>query len=1460
MATPQQTLSDEINLKQLLTVLDAYRKGDFSARMPNDLVGLPGKVADTLNDIIDRGVETTTEFGRVAQLVGKQGKLDERIKLPSMKGSWAKLVDSSNALANDLVSPLNEMIRVVGAVAKGDLSQNVPTEIDGLKLQGQFLKSAQIVNTMVTQLGTFSSEVTRVAREVGTDGKLGGQAEVRGASGTWKDLTDNVNAMASNLTNQIRNVAEVTTAVAKGDLSKKITGDVKGEILVFKNTTNAMVDQLSAFASEVTRVAREVGTDGKLGGQAAVIGVAGTWNDLTENVNRMASNLTNQIRNVAEVTTAVAKGDLSKKITGDVKGEILVFKNTTNAMVDQLAAFASEVTRVAREVGSDGKLGGQAAVIGVAGTWNDLTENVNRMASNLTNQIRNVAEVTTAVAKGDLSKKITGDVKGEILVFKNTTNAMVDQLAAFASEVTRVAREVGSDGKLGGQAAVIGVAGTWNDLTENVNRMASNLTNQVRAIAEVVPAVTKGDFTRSVQVEAKGEVADLKDNVNQMIGALRETTRQNSEQDWLKTNLAKFTRLLQGQRDLTAVSKMVLSELAPLINAQHGVFYMMDETVADNPRLKFLSAYAFTERKNLANEWRVGEGLVGQCAYEKQRILLTNVPSDYIQITSGLGGSKPQNIVVLPIVFEDKVKAVIEIASFTLFSQTHQTFLDQLGESIGIVLNTIEANVRTEELLKQSQSLAAELQSQQEELRQTNEELEEKAKLLEDQKVEVEYKNRQIEASKLTLEEKAEELTLTSKYKSEFLSNMSHELRTPLNSLLILSQQLAENAEHNMSEQQIEYAKTIQGSGKDLLALINEILDLSKIESGTVTPDLQDVSFANVREQVERTFRHVAESRGLGFGVEFAPGLPSSLYTDSQRLQQVMKNLLSNAFKFTAKGQVSVRIEPVESGWSVDHDGLNRAQTVIGLYVTDTGIGLPTTKQKIIFEAFQQADTGTARKYGGTGLGLSISREIARLLGGELRLATSSPGKGSTFVLYLPLRASEPGQNSRGTPGGAPDSGKRQRLERDGESFAPKAARPDPAAQEVPEGRMPPATAVADDRAAIQPGDRTLLIVEDDARFADILLRAARDKGFKGIVAARGDDGIKLAGEFKPTAITLDLHLPDMDGWVVLERLKRNPDTRHIPVEIISAEDNRLRGLRYGAFEYLVKPVTAESLQKALADVNKFAEREVKDLLVADGDEQHLKNVLDLIGSGDVRIKSVASGKDALAALKKKRYDCIVLDLKLPDIPVADLLEAIQGFDLTRDVPVIIYGMNELPQQEQERLKSLALKGIIKEVRTPERLLDETALFLHRVVSKLPDERRQMLETLYLSADSLAGKKVLVVDDDVRNIFALTAVLERHKMAVIVAENGRAALEELGKNPDVHIVLMDLMMPEMDGFETMRQIRKMKQFESLPMIALTAKAMKGDREKCIEAGASDYVSKPVDTDQLLSLLRVWLYR
>src|SRR5213594_2610502 len=978
---------DRLDTKALLQVLSSVKKGDFSARLPGGWTGIDGKIADTLNDIIEMMWDSAKEMERVSRVVGKEGKLSERAIMPSASGAWRSKISAVNHLIEDLVRPTTEMARVIGAVAKGDLTQTVALEAEGQPLRGEFLRTAKMVNAMVKQLDGFAAEVTRVAREVGTEGKLGGQAQVRDVSGVWKDLTESVNSMASNLTAQVRNIAEVTIAVASGDLSKKITVDVRGEILQLKEAINTMVEQLRSFASEVTRVAREVGTEGKLGGQAVVPGVAGTWKDLTDNVNSMASNLTGQVRNIAEVTIAVANGDLSKKITVDVRGEILQLKEAINAMVEQLRSFASEVTRVAREVGTEGRLGVQAVVPGVAGTWKDLTDSVNVMGANLTAQVRNIAEVTTAVARGDLSRKISVDVKGEILEVKNTINTMVDQLNAFAAEVTRVAREVGTEGKLGGQAEVPGVAGTWKDLTDsvnvmaanltdqvrgivkvvtavangnlrqkltveakgevaalaetinnmtdtlatfaeqvtnvarevgvegrlggqanvpgaagtwkdltgNVNLLAANLTNQVRAIAEVATAVTKGDLTRSIQVEARGEVADLKDNINTMIDNLRATTERNQEQDWLKTNLAKFTRMLQGQRDLVTVGRMLLSELAPLVNVQQGAVYQMQPSEAgdslDRKALVLLAAYA--QRENQPRRIAVGAGLVGQCALEKQRILLTRVPENYTLVRSSLGEARPANIVVLPVLFEGETKAVIELASLEPLTATHLTFLEQLTQSIGVVLNTIEATMRTENLLQQSQQLTIQLQTRQTELQQTNEELASKAKQLADQNAEVERKNAEVEQARSALEEKAAELALTSKYKSEFLANMSHELRTPLNSILILSQQLAGNTAGNLSDKQVESARNINSSGSDLLHLINDILDLSKIESGTVTVEVEKISFTSLRDAVERTFHHVAESKNLALRVELEPALPRTLSTDATRLKQILKNLLS---------------------------------------------------------------------------------------------------------------------------------------------------------------------------------------------------------------------------------------------------------------------------------------------------------------------------------------------------------------------------------------------------------------------------------------------------------------------------------------------------------------------------------------------------------------------------------------
>ncbi|MEU4873258.1 HAMP domain-containing protein, partial [Streptomyces sp. NPDC021608] len=1197
----------------------------------------------------------------------------------------------------------------------------------------EILELKNTINTMVDQLSAFADEVTRVAREVGTEGRLGGQADVKGVKGTWRDLTDSVNFMAGNLTNQVRNVAQVATAVAKGDLSQKITVDARGEILELKNTINTMVDQLSAFADEVTRVAREVGTAGNLGGQATVRGVSGTWKDLTDNVNVMASNLTGQVRSIAQVATAVARGDLSQKITVEAKGEVAALADVINTMVDTLSAFADEVTRVAREVGTEGRLGGQAQVPNVAGTWKDLTDNVNSMANNLTGQVRNIALVTTAVARGDLSKKIDVDARGEILELKTTINTMVDQLSAFADEVTRVAREVGTEGRLGGQAEVEGVSGTWKRLTENVNELAGNLTRQVRAIAEVTSAVAEGDLTRSITVVASGEVADLKDNINSMVESLRETTRANQEQDWLKTNLARISGLMQGHRDLPVVAELIMDELVPLVSAQFGAFHLAEDG-PDGPELRLVGAYGYPADDTRPTRIPFGRSLVGQAARSRRTITVDELPPGYVTVSSGLGEVEPSALLLLPIVFEGQVLGVIELASVTAFTQTHVDFLEQLRVTIGVNVNTIVANARTDELLDESQRLtaelqarSAELQSQQEELQHSNAELEEKASLLVAQNRDIEAKNLQIEQARQELEARAQQLSLASKYKSEFLANMSHELRTPLNSLLILAQLLAQNPSRNLTPKQVEYAGIIHSAGSDLLQLINDILDLSKVEAGKMDVSPERVSLRQLIEYVEATFRPMTSQKSLEFIIDTAAGAPADLLTDDSRLRQVLRNLLSNAVKFTEQGGVELRIEPASD--EEVPGGVVRGGTIVAFRVKDTGIGIPEQQLETIFGAFQQADGTTSRKYGGTGLGLSITREIAHLLGGAVTV-DSTPGRGSTFTLYLPV------------------------------------ARRD--FQEVIDGGRPVERVLGEPPAAVPAGVQGVPLTAGPAarRPRRLLVVEERPRGLLTLVAE---------------SVVADMARGREDG------------TSAAPVDIVTA---------VGAHE-------------------------------------------------------------AAGALAAEPCHCVVLELGMPDAEASRFLEALHNDSALTGVPVLVHSGHRADLAQERSLQSRAAGKPMEFLSSLDELRERITLHLSAeqpgdVLALVRPDEPQQPEGPPPVDDAVVGRTVLVVDDDARNLFALSGILELHGVRVLHAENGREGIDTLRNNPDIAMVLMDVMMPEMDGYTATAEIRRMPEYAELPIVAVTAKAMPGDREKSLASGASDYVTKPVDTHDLMACVRRWL--
>lgn len=1117
-------------------------------------------------------------------------------------------------------------------------------------------------------------------------------------------------------------------------------------------------------------------------------------------------------------------------------------------MVEQLNSFAYEVTRVAREVGTEGKLGGQAEVKGVAGTWKDLTDSVNMMASNLTSQVRGIAKVVTSVATGNLRQKLSINAKGEVAQLTETINEMIETLAVFADQVTTVAREVGVEGRLGGQASVPGASGIWKNLTENVNQLAQNLTTQVRSISEVASAVTKGDLTRMIRVEAKGEVEALKDTINQMIANLRATTLRNRETDWLKSNLAQFTQMLQGQKDLNTVTRKILSELARVVTAHYGAFYILKQSDEyTDAKLNLFAAYGYKNDKNLVKEFGIGEGLVGQCALEKERILLNNIPSNYIKITSGLGKSSPTNLIILPVLFENQVKAVIELASLDNFSETHLDFLSQLTESIGIVLNTIETNSRTEELLAQSQSLAEELKIQQSELTRTNDELQDKALLLVKQKEEVEAKNKEVEEARRSLEEKAEQLTLTSKYKSEFLANMSHELRTPLNSLLILAQQLFENVEGNLTEKQIRYARTIYSCGDDLIQLINDILDLSKIESGFITANISNVAYTEIASFVETTFKPISEARHLKFTIDIDEKLPTKIETDIQRLNQILKNLLSNSFKFTDKGEVKLKIFLSDKKL---YSGIENTSQVVGFAISDTGIGIPKEKQNIIFEAFQQAEGSTSRKYGGTGLGLSISRGLAELLGGTIELH-SIPGEGSTFTLFLPMD----NQNSllKSVDGGSSEQTKvdtiLENLRITDEGL--EASHLELINEMINE--------TGDDRANIHQNDKVLLIVEDDLRFGKILIEQAHQHKMKALVAVSYLEVFDFIHRFSPAAITLDVRLPETSGWKVLDLLKNDLNYRHIPIYVISGEENKLLAIKRGGRNFLQKPIDNTVVQSIFKDILHLNSNSPRKVLLVEDNSIESSQAARFLGDKLIELTIAPTGADALAELKKEYYDCIILDWTLPDLSGDELVSKISEAKPPLS-GLIIYSARDFNKEEMKKLNRISNSVLLKDVSSMEKLLEETIQNLHINYKLLSAEKIKLIENNRKKDDILTGKNILVVDDDVRNLFALTTVFEKMKINAITAESGKEAIRILNENDDIHMVLMDIMMPEMDGYETTQKIRREHKNSALPIIAVTAKAMKGDRQKCIEAGASDYITKPVKIDQLLSLMRVWFYK
>jgi CheY-like chemotaxis protein len=924
-------------------------------------------------------------------------------------------------------------------------------------------------------------------------------------------------------------------------------------------------------------------------------------------------------------------------------------------------------------------------------------------------------------------------------------------------------------------------------------------------------------------------------SLDQAFAGMSRTLRHNHEQealrDWYKSGQNELNTIMRGDKTTAELAHQILTFLTGYLDAGVGIFYLFDEK---EETLRIVASYAATRQKLLSERIAPGEGLAGQAALEKKLKILHDVPPGYLNISSGLGEAEPAHVIALPLLYNGDLTGLVELGSFTPFGEDDITFLKQIMEALAIALSVNRSRQLVNELLEQTQAQTEELRVQQEELQQTNEELEERAQLLEQQRELIRAKNSEMEAASRELQRKADELERVSTYKSEFLANMSHELRTPLNSLMILSSLLRDNRDGNLTDKQVEFAATINGAGRDLLTLINDILDLSKIESGHLEFHYEELELSGICMQLEAIFNPISTDRGINFAVTMAESAPKTITGDRQRIQQILNNLLANACKFTAQGSVALRVftpEPAENRFN---------STALAFAVTDTGIGVPLEKQALIFNAFQQADGTTSRTYGGTGLGLSISRQLARAMGGEINL-TSETGNGSTFTLYLPTSV------SRATPV-TPIS-----------PITPD--KPGPPVQPPIKSKNsePLPMPIPDDRTLLQPGGTSILIIEDDLVFADILVKMVHDRGFSALVAADGENGIAMTERYQPSAILLDVMLPHIDGWGVMRSLKDNPATRHIPVHFITCLEERQKAMGMGAVGFVTKPVSSEQMDDVFAALESAIEKTMKMLLIVEDDPVQAAAMVALLEERNVTITVAETGTSAITHLSSGLFDCIVLDLGLADMGAFEFLEELKKRDPGRRIPVIIHTGRDLTREDELQLHHYAESIIIKGAKSPERLLNEVTLFLHLVETSLdPDKQRMIRSALDMEA-MLDGKKILIVDDDMRNIFSLSSALAEKNIDIFEAENGREALQQLDNVPDIDLVLMDIMMPEMDGYEAMRRIRADARFHALPIIALTAKAMKGDREECLKAGASDYIPKPVNMDKLFSLLRVWLY-